>query len=55
MDFSTPISRVRSITVVYMERKITRKPMATARAIMLLTKASKPGQTGRGHQATENP
>ena len=43
-DFSTPMSRVRSITVVYIERKITRNPMATAKAIMLFTNGSNPGR-----------
>src|SRR6516162_5346960 len=37
-DLSTPMSRVRSRTVVYMVRKMTRRPMETARAIMELMK-----------------
>ena len=42
-DFRTPMSLVRSITVVYMVRKMTRSPMVIARKIMALMKASRPG------------
>src|SRR5258708_13713197 len=42
-DFSTPISRVRSMTVVYMVRKMTRRPMAIASEIMAWMKVSRPG------------
>ena len=34
IDFKTPMSRVRSITVVYMVRKITSNPMEMASAII---------------------
>ncbi len=44
IDFRTPMSRVRSITVVYIESRITRKPIETASAIMLSMKASRPGK-----------
>src|ERR1700746_1473365 len=49
-DLSTPISRVRSITVVYMVRKITSKPMETARAIMA---PMNPWNICRGHQGEQ--
>ena len=42
-DFSTPISRVRSMIVVYIERKITRNPIATAMLIMMLMNGPRPG------------
>ena len=42
-DFRTPMSRVRSSTVVYIVKKIISKPMATARPIMALINVCKPG------------
>ena len=42
-DFNTPISRVRSITVVYMVKKITSRPMAMAKAIIASMKVRRPG------------
>ncbi len=49
-DFKIPISRVRSVMVVYMERKMTRNPMPTAIAIMARNKVVEPGEIIRGHQ-----
>src|SRR5262250_803312 len=43
-DFSTPISRVLSMIVVYIERKITRNPIATAILIITLMNALNPGK-----------
>src|SRR5207245_385173 len=42
-DFSTPMSLVRSITVVYMVKKITSSPIEMASAIIALMKDCKPG------------
>ena len=39
--------------VVYIERKITRKPMATAIAIMMLMNTRQAGEIRRGHQRKE--
>ncbi len=43
-DFKMPISRVRSVMVVYMDRKMTRNPIPTAMAIMTVMKAFKAGK-----------
>jgi hypothetical protein len=43
-DFKIPISRVRSVTVVYIDRKTTRNPIAMAIAITTVVKAVKPGK-----------
>ena len=52
-DFSTPISRVRSMMVVYIERKITRKPMTTAMPIITLMKRAETREIRGGHQRHE--
>ena len=41
--FQTPMSRVRSMTVVYMVRKITSRPMAMASAIIAWINVLSPG------------
>ena len=43
MDFRIPISRVRSITAVYMAWKMTMKPMMTEIPITTLMKVESPG------------
>ena len=43
MDFRMPISRVRSMTAVYMAWKITMNPMITEIPITTLMKVDSPG------------
>ena len=43
-DFKIPISRVRSITAVYIDWKITRNPTTTATPITILMARSNPGR-----------
>ena len=43
-DFKIPISRVRSVMVVYIDRKMTRNPIPTATAIMAVTNAFSAGK-----------
>ena len=49
-DFKIPISRVRSVMVVYIERKMTRKPIPTASPIITEINTFSAGNIIRSHQ-----
>ena len=50
MDLRMPISRVRSMTAVYMDWKMTRKPMMTAMPMTTRRAMLKPGRRVGGHR-----